>query len=902
MVQQASIAPASSSGQHNPLFDQALQKHLESLQPEDKQAFENCTAEDVLATVEQLNSNYAAQSLSNIAASIPGAQIGAIVWGALKFVIKTINAISDHFERIVGVLEEIAQSLPFYQDYALGFIALADVYNDILVVCSAVRRVFLKRGGALRSGPSILIQSLNPWNKAIEDVTQGLRRRERYSSAKWRTQIAYPTTQTVSTVSDKPLRESGVNDRRRDILASLPYEDCHSKHEDCLGVLPPEHNTGNWLLNREEFLNWAYNPYSRMLWVHGKPGVGKTVLAAIVIEWARNALISGKRPAVAFFYCEHDNPKKHDPRSLLATLLHQVLRQLTIGPRDDLDLDALSATQSLDKLCTSLKAACACLERIMPVFLVVDALDECSTTTRKRLLPLLISLGRDVRLLLTSRKEGDIGNALRNTPSISITAEDVKGDIHEYVSRKIRLAHDEDFSDESLEVGDAALLEEVSRTLIEGANGMFLWVQLQISHLQEQRTDYDIRDALKSLTKGLEPTFSRILKSIDRLPPSRRARAKRVLRWVACAEHPLSLCELSEAIVIQDMQQSWDKSRCVTRPTSLIEDCFNLVFCTESSWQSPDAKVQLIHSSVKEFLLQDPVVLGESLADYHVYPFSEVQVTIVEDCLKYLQLITQAAMQANFGRNILELPDLLESDSFSCSVNSCSRHRPPDSSGLSVTTENAKTSFIRPCLYVTWPLDSPFHTLSDLSWKMALTLPEPKARTASNRRQLPLHAAAANPYGCASVQYLLSYGADVNALNDQLRTPLHAAAGIWHRGIDSVRVLLEHGAKVNATDRDGFTPLHMAAQSEGSGESVKLLLEHGAKANAVSRIERKTPLHMAAKLQLGREAARHLLDNGADIEATDWRMQTPLHVAAEQAFTRSTTKGSPHYAGLRKWD
>src|ERR1700691_2826697 len=81
----------------------------------------------------------------------------------------------------------------------------------------------------------------------------------------------------------------------------------------------------------------------------------------------------------------------------------------------------------------------------------------------------------------------------------------------------------------------------------------FLWVQLQIAHLQEQRTDYDIRNAIQSLTRGLHPTFTRSLQSIDSLPPPSLARAQRVLRWVVCAEHPMSLQEISEAVAVQDM-------------------------------------------------------------------------------------------------------------------------------------------------------------------------------------------------------------------------------------------------------------------------------------------------------------------------------------------------------------
>jgi len=75
-------------------------------------------------------------------------------------------------------------------------------------------------------------------------------------------------------------------------------------------------------------------------------------------------------------------------------------------------------------------------------------------------------------LLLPSRKEGEITNALKNTPSIWIKAKDVETDIQEYINRKIKLADDEDISGDFLDVGDPVLLEDFSRTLIEGADGV----------------------------------------------------------------------------------------------------------------------------------------------------------------------------------------------------------------------------------------------------------------------------------------------------------------------------------------------------------------------------------------------------------------------------------------------
>jgi hypothetical protein len=104
------MAAASGDRPKNPLFDEALRKHLESLRIEDREAFEHCSARDVIAAVQQLNSSHAAQSrtrrflvrfaavikplesyfdlVSNVVGSIPGAQLGAIVFGALRFVVK----------------------------------------------------------------------------------------------------------------------------------------------------------------------------------------------------------------------------------------------------------------------------------------------------------------------------------------------------------------------------------------------------------------------------------------------------------------------------------------------------------------------------------------------------------------------------------------------------------------------------------------------------------------------------------------------------------------------------------------------------------------------------------------------------------------------------------------------
>jgi uncharacterized protein len=81
----------------------------------------------------------------------------------------------------------------------------------------------------------------------------------------------------------------------------------------------------------------------------------------------------------------------------------------------------------------------------------------------------------------------------------------------------------------------------------------------------------------------------------------------------------------------------------------------------------------------------------------------------------------------------------------------------------------------------------------------------------------------------AVAEALIMRGAQVNAADDDGRTPLLMAA-IQGDG-SLVRVLLEHGATLNAHDEDGWTPL-LGAVANGHTPVVRLLLQHGAETNA----------------------------------------------------------------------
>ena len=115
---------------------------------------------------------------------------------------------------------------------------------------------------------------------------------------------------------------------------------------------------------------------------------------------------------------------------------------------------------------------------------------------------------------------------------------------------------------------------------------------------------------------------------------------------------------------------------------------------------------------------------------------------------------------------------------------------------------------------------------------------------ARNRRGAePLHYAAdANHWDptaqAETIEYLLSVGADPNAVDNSGVAPLHRA--VRTRSLPAVQALLDGGASPTAPNKAGSTPLHIAVQTTGRGGSgseharrqqaaiIRLLLERGA--------------------------------------------------------------------------
>ncbi|KAE9421899.1 hypothetical protein Angca_005586, partial [Angiostrongylus cantonensis] len=142
----------------------------------------------------------------------------------------------------------------------------------------------------------------------------------------------------------------------------------------------------------------------------------------------------------------------------------------------------------------------------------------------------------------------------------------------------------------------------------------------------------------------------------------------------------------------------------------------------------------------------------------------------------------------------------------------------------------------------------------------------------------PLHLAAFYSYRPVS-QTLIEAGADIEAKDACLRTPLHLAANSTEdSGEYTLECLIGSNAAVNVADKCGLTPLHLAA-SKGLANMVALLLESGAKVDNPD-LRGRNALHLAALSGSNSVAKQLCFADEKSVYRQDRNGFYPLHYAA----------------------
>ncbi|KIJ63611.1 hypothetical protein HYDPIDRAFT_29402 [Hydnomerulius pinastri MD-312] len=372
------------------------------------------------------------------------------------------------------------------------------------------------------------------------------------------------------------------------VLGWFDAVDCTVKHE--FTRKQRQKTTGDWLFNEQLYIDWRSNE-NKFLWLNGKAGAGKSVLASTVVDKISCDL--GHDETLAYFYCDFRNSRCTSAMEVLRSLTAQFLRQAKTnwlpsfsdlverkdrgaGPPADIDI-----------LSDMLKRAAKLHDR--PI-IVVDALDECDDLLD--LLSALVGLNEGhCRFFVTSRTVVTIKEALASLPSICL--DDKVKAVHSDMESHLKIQLE---SRDRLRFLRQDLKEEIRDRLMKKADGMFRWVQCQLDRLNDCRSAGDIREVLDTLPSTLYETYERIIRAIDRKEFDSRI-ARRALMWLVTALEPLPLSQLAEALAIDPSKLMLDPDIAPMRATDILVICGSLV-----SFEEQLGTVSLSHYSVKEYL------------------------------------------------------------------------------------------------------------------------------------------------------------------------------------------------------------------------------------------------------------------------------------------------------------
>ncbi|KAH7113124.1 ankyrin repeat-containing domain protein, partial [Dactylonectria estremocensis] len=382
---------------------------------------------------------------------------------------------------------------------------------------------------------------------------------------------------------------------------------------------------------------------------------------------------------------------------------------------------------------------------------------------------------------------------------------------------------------------------------------------MQENHLRRGKTKKQLEDDIAKTPVGLERLYDRNWEKIAGLEEEDKTRAISLLRWAAFALRPLTVCEITEAVIIHEdcddfpLDELPDPVDDDYIESEILDLCGPLLEVrSQPSEPTPAFRtVHLTHFSVKQYLLYN--ILAQEkllLANERLRASNEaIESTLLAKlCLHYISFpqVWQGTLQEPLGTLGKSFRDYAagswyrhanlgvsnDADIIRLTNVLLDRSNPTwnlwrewfDSNDDEVQDNDEESMKAEPTKETRPP--SPLYYASKLGLTAtAIYLIKERRYDANETSSLGRTALGAS---CAKgnvtmVKVLLDAKANVTVANYNSWTPVHIASSNGH--VEVVKLLLNKGADITVATKDGVTPLH-GASLNGHVEVVKLLLKH----------------------------------------------------------------------------
>ncbi|KAF2804925.1 uncharacterized protein BDZ99DRAFT_425132, partial [Mytilinidion resinicola] len=485
--------------------------------------------------------------------------IACSVWSLVRVSLLAIVNFSSYLEKLSTLFMTVGRSAPRYQSMAILYPRskclqsnLSEYFIVVVRLCHQLLKFTQK--SAIRQVVSTLSDSdlkmfqseLDRWANSIKEEINFLVANQVEEEAQENFHFRVRSSKFYKSASHEQKLATNLR----------VLEFCSKYDQETTWKQTRKVGNTNLFSQVAEYQDWKTKDTSCTLIYTGKLGSGKSVLLANIVD-DLHIHDGGKDIAVAYFFCRHDIAESLKAQTVIGSLARQLLRTV---PDLAMVADLCERTTSAPDFGTVGNLLHHAFPSHRKAYFVLDGMDECNPSERDTLAQELRKLQKTLTLL--EFVEAELARCLE--------------------CRKLVL-------------GDAALIIEIQDALLQGSQGMFLWVALQIQSLCNMKSDQDIRDALADLPEDLSETFSRILR---RSEGPGKSYQRQILQLVTAAYRYLTIDELREALSVVPGDQVWNPSRLLNDVYSTLACCGCLLTVDEE-----ESTIRFIHHSVKQFLL-----------------------------------------------------------------------------------------------------------------------------------------------------------------------------------------------------------------------------------------------------------------------------------------------------------